>query len=140
MLTVVIPALNEEQSIESICRRVLDCAPMLREECGHELEVIVVDDGSTDRTAELARGVEGVRVHSFGHNKGYGAALMAGFEQAAASLSPSSMPTAPAIRASSCLSSRPFRTAALRSRWAIAWVRRARCRGSAGSATSSSPV
>ncbi|PIE24585.1 MAG: hypothetical protein CSA62_01790 [Planctomycetota bacterium] len=81
MLTVVIPALNEEQSIESICRRVQAVAPEIRQHCGHDLEIIVVDDGSTDRTAKLASAIDGIEVLSFSHNKGYGAALMAGFEK-----------------------------------------------------------
>lgn len=78
-LTAVIPALNEEQSIESICKRCLAEAPRIESETGYRLEVVVVDDGSTDRTAELARAIDGVKVVSFGYNRGYGAALMEGF-------------------------------------------------------------
>jgi glycosyl transferase family 2 len=79
VLSIIIPALNEEQSIQSICERCMAEATRIRRETGNAIEVIVVDDGSTDRTAELARSVEGVRVLSFGRNRGYGAALMAGF-------------------------------------------------------------
>ena len=81
MLTIVIPALNEEQSIESICRRCLDTGPEILAATGHEIEVLVVDDGSTDRTAELARAIDGVEVISFGKNRGYGAALLEGFQR-----------------------------------------------------------
>ena len=86
MLTIVIPALNEEQSITSICRRCLTEAPNIEAETGHRVEVIVVDDGSTDRTAELARSVDGVRVVSLGRNQGYGAALMEGFRHGSGEL------------------------------------------------------
>lgn len=79
MLTVVIPALNEEQSIESICRRCLEAAPKIENETGQAVEVIVVNDGSTDRTADIARSIDGIDVVSFERNQGYGAALMAGF-------------------------------------------------------------
>ncbi len=43
------------------------------------LPVLVVDDGSRDATAEVAR-TFGARVHSFAANRGKGAALIAGFE------------------------------------------------------------
>ncbi len=42
-------------------------------------DVLVVDDGSRDGTAEVAR-TFGARVHSFAANRGKGAALLAGFE------------------------------------------------------------
>ncbi len=79
MLTIVIPALNEEQSIQAIARRCLEAGREILDRTGEEIEVIVVDDGSTDRTAELAGEIEGVRVLSLGRNRGYGAALRAGF-------------------------------------------------------------
>lgn len=80
MLTIVIPALDEEQSIVSICERCLAVGPEIREKTGEEIEVIVVSDGSTDRTAALASSVEGVRVLDFKENRGYGAAILSGFE------------------------------------------------------------
>jgi len=79
VLSIVIPALNEEQSIVSICQRCVAEAPRIQDETGHTVEVIVVDDGSTDQTAALARSVSGVKVISLGRNRGYGAALMVGF-------------------------------------------------------------
>jgi glycosyltransferase involved in cell wall biosynthesis len=80
-LSVVIPAYNEENGIEEIARRVLAVEPALQEVGVDHLELIVVDDGSSDRTAEIATSVEGVRLISQ-ENKGYGGALKTGFSQA----------------------------------------------------------
>ena len=70
-ITVVLPAFNEEVSIGSIVLLTRFYAD----------NVIVVDDGSSDRTAELARRAEAeVIVHEV--NKGKGAALKTGFAAA----------------------------------------------------------
>jgi hypothetical protein len=82
MLSVVIPAYNEQAGIEDIARRVLAVGPALAEVGVERLEVLVVDDGSKDRTAEIAGGVDGVRVVRHARNRGYGAALKTGFGQA----------------------------------------------------------
>jgi glycosyltransferase involved in cell wall biosynthesis len=47
-----------------------------------DLELIVVDDGSRDRTAEIATRYQGVRLVRHRSNHGYGAALKTGFAQA----------------------------------------------------------
>ena len=70
-VTVIIPALNEEAAIAGVVREVP------RELVG---EVIVVDNGSTDRTAERARAA-GARVVRE-PERGYGAACMAGVRAA----------------------------------------------------------
>ena len=46
-----------------------------------EVELIVVSDGSTDRTAEIARSFADVQVIEFPQNRGYGAAILEGFRQ-----------------------------------------------------------
>ena len=53
MLSIIIPAYNEEDGIASIVERVLSIGPALRA-TKTDLELIVVDDGSRDRTAEIA--------------------------------------------------------------------------------------
>lgn len=53
MLSIVIPALNEEESIQS-------CLKRLQPLRGREAEVILVDGGSSDRTVALARGLADV--------------------------------------------------------------------------------
>lgn len=65
-VTVVIPAFNEEERIA----RTL-CAV---KEAGFAGDIIVVDDGSLDRTAEIAR-AQGVKVVELGRNLGKGEAL-----------------------------------------------------------------
>ncbi len=76
-VSVVIPAYDEETAIvEEIThlRRVMTALPL-------EHEILVVDDGSTDRTAELAAQA-GARVIPHPENRGYGAALKTGIRQA----------------------------------------------------------
>ncbi|MGB5303424.1 MAG: glycosyltransferase family 2 protein [Gemmatimonadota bacterium] len=81
-LTVVIPALNEEAAIANTIQRCLDARPAILLAGGLEtLEIIVVSDGSTDRTAEIARGFQDVDVCEFSSNRGYGAALKHGFSR-----------------------------------------------------------
>jgi cellulose synthase/poly-beta-1,6-N-acetylglucosamine synthase-like glycosyltransferase len=48
-LSVLIPAYNEEGTIELVLRRVLELGSILK-------EVVLVDDGSTDRTATVYNG------------------------------------------------------------------------------------
>ena len=81
-LSVVIPALNEEAGIRNIVDRVLAVQPALRDAGIEHLELIVVDDGSTDRTAEIAAAQPGVRLLRHPANRGYGAALKTGFNAA----------------------------------------------------------
>jgi len=73
-ISVIIPAYNEEAGI----RRVLDRIT----EAGYhkDYEIIVVDDGSSDRTSDIAR-MYPVRVISHSTNKGYGAALKTGIRK-----------------------------------------------------------
>jgi glycosyltransferase involved in cell wall biosynthesis len=72
-LSIVIPAYNEEASIEEIVQRV-----QRAEIRGVEREIVVVDDGSKDRTAEIAGRLEGVRFIRRQRNGGKGAAVKTG--------------------------------------------------------------
>ena len=55
MVSVIVPARNEEASLGA-------CLESLVAQTGVSFEIIVVDDGSTDRTREIAQSFPGVRV------------------------------------------------------------------------------
>lgn len=81
ILSIVIPAWNEESGIVQIIERVRATRPALAE-LGLGLEIVVVDDGSRDRTAALAAQCQDTRVIRHLVNRGYGAALKTGFRHA----------------------------------------------------------
>jgi hypothetical protein len=85
-LSVVIPALNEESGIIGILNGILSKRKDLEAVGIADLELIVVDDGSRDATAEIAEGVPGVRVVRHDVNRGYGAAIKTGFRHATGEL------------------------------------------------------
>jgi glycosyltransferase involved in cell wall biosynthesis len=77
LLSIVVPAYNEARTIEQVLRRVAE------QELGSPYEVIVVDDGSTDGTADIAEsaGLDEVRVLRRPVNRGKGAAVRAAIAQ-----------------------------------------------------------
>jgi glycosyltransferase involved in cell wall biosynthesis len=78
-LSVVIPAFNEERFIAALVDKVLalDLSTF-----GLAIQVIVVDDGSRDRTAEIASAIPGVTLLRLERNSGKGAAVRAGIARA----------------------------------------------------------
>jgi glycosyltransferase involved in cell wall biosynthesis len=80
-LTIVIPAYNEEAAIAAIIERTLAArAHIVADSPVTEVEVVVVSDGSTDRTATIAREYADITLIEFEHNRGYGAAIKRGFD------------------------------------------------------------
>lgn len=81
VLTIVIPALNEEEAIGDTLRRTLEARSYITANSPvRDVDVVVVSDGSSDRTEEIAKGFEDVTVLVFEKNRGYGAAIKCGFE------------------------------------------------------------
>ncbi len=81
-LTIVIPALNEEQAIGGTIERCLAARERIIAGSGVTgVDVVVVSDGSTDRTAEIARSYPQVQLIEFPRNRGYGAAIKAGWRR-----------------------------------------------------------
>jgi len=73
-LSVVIPTYNEEKSIVNTVKK------LKKIECIDKM--IIVNDGSTDRTGEILDSIKGIKVLTHEKNLGYGAALKTGFEAA----------------------------------------------------------
>jgi glycosyltransferase involved in cell wall biosynthesis len=82
VLSIVIPAYNEESGIGTIIERVLSIRSQLAEAGIEDMELIVVDDGSQDETAAIASGYPDVNLIRHTVNQGYGAALKTGFRSA----------------------------------------------------------
>jgi len=79
-LTIVIPAYNEEDAIGSTIHRCLEArSAIIARSPVSVVEIVVVSDGSTDRTAEIASDFSDVTLIEFERNRGYGAAIKEGF-------------------------------------------------------------
>lgn len=85
-LSVVIPALNEEDGIATIVERVLATKAGLAAVGVSGLEVIVVDDGSVDATPRIVQRMPDVQLVRHAVNRGYGAAIKTGFGKASGEL------------------------------------------------------
>lgn len=81
-LTIFFPFWNEEKNI----KYVVESAIPIAREIAEEWEILIIDDGSSDKTyeigKELARKYRNVRAITHSPNRGYGAALRAGFDNA----------------------------------------------------------
>ena len=81
-LSIFFPCYNEEDSIETLARKAVETASRITS----DYEIIIVNDGSSDKTAEiadrLAEEIEQVRAVHHQANSGYGAALQTGFKAA----------------------------------------------------------
>jgi dolichol-phosphate mannosyltransferase len=84
-LSIVIPCCNEEDSIPQLVTRLFPVVGQLRRD--RSVELVFVDDGSTDGTyqklIEISARQPGIRIVQHPVNRGLGAALHTGFENAA---------------------------------------------------------
>ena len=78
-VSIVIPAYNEEAAI----RNSIEAVIAAMDGSGFEYELIVVDDGSTDRTREILRSMQGIKLIGIPENRGYGASLKTGITKSA---------------------------------------------------------
>ncbi len=80
-LSVFFPAYNEEVALEETIEK----AERVLKKIAEKYEIIIVDDGSRDRTGEIADKLakkKNIRVIHHSRNRGYGAALKSGFYKA----------------------------------------------------------
>lgn len=81
-ISIFFPCYNEEQNVARITLEAIDVASRISD----DYEIIIVNDGSRDRTGEIAESLvkenPAVRVIHHEVNKGYGAALQTGFKNA----------------------------------------------------------
>ena len=75
-VSILVPAFNEEGAIAETVKKIAEQRAHFR-----ELEIVVINDGSEDRTGEIARGL-GVTLLEHEANRGYGAALKTGLQKA----------------------------------------------------------
>jgi dolichol-phosphate mannosyltransferase len=86
MISIVIPAYNEEEGIAELYRRIVEAAPAWQD----EIEILIVDDGSRDRTVQICEEIGArdgrlkliVLTRNFGHQ----AAVSAGLAHARGSI------------------------------------------------------
>ncbi len=82
MISIVIPIYNEEENLDMLQQRITEAAPGWED----DYEVILVDDGSRDRSAEMMRRIadqdEHFRIISLSRNFGHQAAISAGIKAA----------------------------------------------------------
>ena len=82
MLSLVIPVMNEEESLQNLYDRLIGVLHSLKQ----QYEIIFIDDGSTDKSLvilkDLAKKDKKIRIFSFRRNQGKAEALSLGFQQA----------------------------------------------------------
>ena len=81
-LSVFFPCFNEQDNVERVIKSAVDVLSPLK----IDFEIIIVNDGSKDKTGEIADGIaaenKNIKVVHHNINRGYGAALQSGFKAA----------------------------------------------------------
>ncbi len=81
-VSVVVPVYNEEDNVAPLAAEIAEAVA----QTGRRWELIYVDDGSSDRTAEVCAGLEGVRLIRHSHNMGQSAATVTGIRAASGAI------------------------------------------------------
>lgn len=76
-LSIIIPVFNEEKTVGKILKKVLDLKI-----ANVEKEIIVVDDGSTDKTRQILKQIKNIKIILHDNNKGKGSAVKTGIKNA----------------------------------------------------------
>lgn len=84
-VSIIVPAYNEENGLDAVLQQ-LGAIRLRLTDDGWETEVIIVDDGSLDRTSEIAGSHPDIVLISHRVNRGYGAALKTGIRHASGEL------------------------------------------------------
>lgn len=79
-ISLIVPAYNEERNIKKTIEDIKNSARNSK----HSIEIIVVDDGSTDKTAKILSSIKGIKVLKHSANRGYGASLKTGIRNSKA--------------------------------------------------------
>ncbi|HWP93825.1 MAG TPA: glycosyltransferase family 2 protein [Thermodesulfobacteriota bacterium] len=77
-ISVIIPIYNEEKSIKNVVEQLQE----VLSNSGTKYEIIVIDDGSTDRSPEVLKGIDGITSIRHPKNIGYGGAIKTGMKNA----------------------------------------------------------
>lgn len=77
-ISIIIPIYNEEKSIEGVMKELKKHLKLL----DIIYEIIVVNDGSIDKSREILKNIEGIKIIDHPYNKGYGAAIKTGVKNA----------------------------------------------------------
>ena len=78
LISIIVPALNEERTVEETLKRLM---ALDFQRFDLSKEILFVDGGSTDRTFEIAQSVRNVKAYRLDRQKGRGAALRLGIEK-----------------------------------------------------------
>lgn len=76
--SIIIPVYNEEGAIRDVLKELKD---YLKEK-KYQAEIIVVNDGSKDKTGQILKIIQGIKIITHPYNKGYGASLKTGVQSA----------------------------------------------------------
>jgi polyisoprenyl-phosphate glycosyltransferase len=86
MLSIVVPLFNEAEGLQALHERIAEVARYLQNKRGLNVEVVYVDDGSTDGSSDVARSFPAlpldIQVVTLSRNFGKEAALLAGLDHA----------------------------------------------------------